>query len=89
MKIINNKIYNCTNDCIMLSKLKAKWIEVAKNDILKNNGNGIRLVCVKNITNDPAKVNIRNNSISESYCSYGIMVENSSVTLEHNEIRKN
>lgn len=61
IKIINNKIYNVNKDCINLSLLNLKQCEIAKNDILKNNGSGIRLIDVRGENNDPNKVLVRNN----------------------------
>lgn len=89
IKIVNNKVYNSNKDAIFFSKLRARWIEVAKNDILKNQGACLRFFEVKSHQNDPAKVMIRNNILTESFASSGIVIENSSLTLEHNDIKKN
>jgi hypothetical protein len=51
----------------MLCKLRLKAIDISKNDILKNYGSAIHLFEVRAISNDPERVLIRNNSISESY----------------------
>lgn len=53
LKIFNNKIYNCLKNAIYINKLRCKWLEIAKNDILKNNLNGIHLFEVRNNNNDP------------------------------------
>lgn len=45
----------------MLSKLNLKFLEIAKNDILKNNGNGLHLIDIRGENNDPNKVIVRNN----------------------------
>ena len=74
---------------MMLTKLYVKFIEVAKNDILKNEATGIHLVNVRGELNQPSKVMVRNNSITEIHHGYAIHLENSSVALEHNELRKN
>ena len=89
IKIINNKIYNVNKDCIVLKRIHVKQCEIAKNDILKNNGSGIHLSEVRAESNDPNKVSIRNNQITEIFNNPGIYLENASVSLEHNEIRKN
>lgn len=65
MSIINNKIYNASRDAISLQRLRVKHLEIAKNDILKNIGSGIKLFDVRSFTNDPHKVSIKSNSISE------------------------
>lgn len=89
VRIISNKIYSCGKDCIVFSALIVKWVEIAKNEILKNNGSGIYFCDMKGINNDPAKVMVRNNTITESQTGYGVLIENTSCTLEHNEIKKN
>jgi hypothetical protein len=47
------------------------------------------LINVRGENNDPSKIVIRNNNITEIFSGYAIHLENSSLTLEHNEIRKN
>jgi nitrous oxidase accessory protein NosD len=89
MRIINNKIYSASKDCIFISNVKARMIEIAKNDILKNNAIGIRLSNVTGINNDPTKILVRNNLITDCQVGYGIYVDSSSLTLEHNDLRKN
>jgi hypothetical protein len=86
MKIVNNKIYGSSKAS---NKMHLKWFEIVKNEILKNNGTSIHLLHVKGENKDPSKIMIRNNSITETYQGYGIHLENSSVTLEHNDIKKN
>ena len=66
VRVISNKIYSCSNDCILFSRLTVKWIEIAKNEILKNNGSGINFCTMKGVNNDPNKIMIRNNTITES-----------------------
>lgn len=72
LKIINNKIYNAGKDCILVSNMKAKLLEIAKNDILKNKGSGIRLSNVRSTSDSSANAIIRNNVIAETYIGYGI-----------------
>jgi hypothetical protein len=48
VKIYNNKIYNANKDTILLKGLFIKAVEIAKNDILKNTGNGIKISDLKN-----------------------------------------
>ena len=47
------------------------------------------MVNVRGENNDPNKIIVRNNQITEINGGYGIHLENSSLSLEHNEIRKN
>jgi hypothetical protein len=89
LRIHNNKIYSATKDCLYLRNLHLRQIEISKNDILKNVSSGIHLFNVRCHMNDPKKLAIRNNSISESFQGHGIHIENSTVYIEHNELRKN
>ena len=66
-----------------------KHIEIAKNDILKNEATAISLINVRGENNQPEKIMIRNNSITEISKGYAIHLENSSALLEHNDLRKN
>ena len=51
IKIINNKIYGMTKISMQLNKLYLKHIEIAKNDILKNEATGISMVNVRGENN--------------------------------------
>jgi hypothetical protein len=61
VSIINNKIYNANKDAIYMSKLRLKFIEINKNEILKNYGCAIKMFEVKGEKNDPSKVLIKLN----------------------------
>jgi hypothetical protein len=90
ISILSNKIYNANKDVIVVSKLRIRHLEISRNEILKNYGCGIKLFEVRSDKNDPFKILLRQNSISESYVGGGgIVVENSSCTLKDNELRKN
>jgi hypothetical protein len=65
VKVQNNKIYNANRDSVYLKNLNVRNIEVAKNDILKNLGSGVHLFNIKTNANDPKRVSIRNNFITE------------------------
>ena len=67
-----------------------KSLEIVKNEILKNNGCGIKLFEIQSFKNDPNKIVIKENQVSESYIGgAGIFIENCSVSLISNDIRKN
>ena len=89
IKIINNKIYNAVKVSVLISKMLLKLIDIAKNDILKNEATAIYVVNVRGEHNSPSKVVIRNNCITEISNGYGIHLENCSATLDHNELKKN
>jgi urease gamma subunit len=59
ISIINNKIYNANKDAICLSRLRLKYLDISKNDILKNVGCAIKLFDVRSIFNDPSKIVIK------------------------------
>lgn len=73
----------------MIKSLAIKNIEISKNDILKNVGSGVHLVDLHPIQNDPKRIVIRNNHITELQGGYGIHIENSSCFIENNLITKN
>jgi len=89
IKVYNNKIYGCLKDQIVVNKLKIKNLEIAKNDILKNQGSAIYLKDVQCFQNDPKRVVIRNNQITEIKANSAILIENSSCNIDHNLITKN
>lgn len=74
---------------MLITKMYLKHIEIAKNDILKNEATAICLINVRGENNSASKIIVRNNSITEIFHGYGIHLENCSLTLERNDIRKN
>ena len=82
IKIYNNKIYSAGKDLILMRSLKIKNIEVAKNDLLKSTGHAIHLIDVKNMQNDPRRVSIRANNITEISQGAGIYLESSTCHVE-------
>ena len=58
MDIKNNKIYSAEKDVILLEFLNFEYINIQKNEILKNSGSGIKLVDVRNERNNPQNVYI-------------------------------
>ncbi len=82
-------MYSANQDCIMLKSLKIKHLEVSKNEILKSKGSGIRLNDVKAYLNDPLKVEIKGNQISEMQRGHGIHIESSTCHLDSNLIQAN
>ena len=65
-----------------MRSLKIKNIEVAKNDLLKSTGSAIHMIDVKNEQNDPRRVSIRGNSITEISQGFGIYIESSTSHIE-------
>eukprot|EP00347_Sterkiella_histriomuscorum_P013188 403365673 len=89
IKIYNNKIYGSLKDQMVFKSLKIKNLEIAKNDILKNQGHGIHLMDVQCFQNDPKRVVIRNNQLTEIKTGNAIHIEASSCHIDHNLITKN
>jgi hypothetical protein len=89
VKIYNNKIYSAGKDLILMRSLKIKNIEVAKNDLLKSTASAIHLIDVKNPQNDPRRVSLRGNNITEMQQGFGIYIENSTCHIDQNQIKKN
>jgi len=52
LQILNNKIYNANHDAIYLESLRLHFIEITKNEILKNQGSAIKLFEVRGENND-------------------------------------
>jgi hypothetical protein len=75
-------VYNVDKDSFFLRNLNIKNIEISKNDILKSYGHGVHLYDVKTNPNDPKRIVIRNNLITELSEGYGIFIENSSCNIE-------
>lgn len=67
-----------------------RTVEISKNDILKSDGPGIHLVEVRTaLVNDPKRMLIKDNMITEIKKGHGIMIESSTCCIEHNEVKKN
>jgi len=47
MRIENNKIYGADMTSVFLINIRARWIDISKNEILKNNASGVHLMNVK------------------------------------------
>lgn len=52
MRMENNKIYGADMTSLFMANIRARWIDISKNEILKNNATGIHMINVRGQGND-------------------------------------